>query len=76
MALASSCHRESTALHCDYYSTTLQTATPLNEKYTRAPISRAKNRKRIRVIAQYKMQFAFRFCFARTKIQIAKTAMK
>src|SRR5688572_22896387 len=36
MALASSCHRESTALHCSYYSTMLKTATPLNERCTRA----------------------------------------
>jgi len=76
MALASSCHRESTALHCDYYSTMQKTATPLNERCTRARKFRALTRGAMREDAPREMQIDFENGIARAKNEIAKTAMK
>ena len=76
MALASPCHRESTALHCDYYSTMQKTATPLNERCTRAQKFRATKRVVTRAMAEREMQIDFENEIARAKNEIAKTTME
>jgi hypothetical protein len=76
MALASPCHRESTALHCDYYSTMQKTATPLNERCTRAEKFRVQTRDVARESMARKTQIEFEMQIARAKNEIAKIAIK